>query len=416
MNMFYYPLGGLCFIFGVAVAAQDVDPFASEGEMTEPVYEQSSYSSLLDFLYQRSYIANAEWINGGNYTEEQSILDGAWDWQPRADFKFKLRGIASYDDRRDGSNKSHRKDIAILDAYYEQEFSGGKHTLSLGRKNLGWSAGFQWRPADLIENGFFTKNVDTLDPNRYRGIDQARYDYIGDNTSISLVFSDKERNFFDGHQLATKFSFKGNALYSLLFARLGNYANKLGLSVDSSLPFAMTIIIEAVHVEIDKNELADPARYGYRLESLTGKNRYNDVFLGLTKFIDERRRIDLQYFYNGRGFEHNNLAATKRINKSAAATEQQIDPRLFSYNYLRKNYLYFAYTGYIELWKLQFKPSVMMNMDDKSYIGAMSFSWGLGDHSQLQFNLNIFDGTDNSEFGGISSSAGFSLSYIVHLI
>jgi len=159
--------------------------------------------------------------------------------------------------------------------------------------------------------------------------------------------------------------------------------------------------------------LADAAHFGRTLESLSGISSYEDVYLSLTKFIDDKRRVSLEYFHNGRGFAD----ASSHAAPTAAVADRPpllIDPAIFEQQYLSRDYVYLACTGYVDAWKLQFKPSVLMNLSDGSYSSAVSVERELSGSSDLTLYVDSFHGSAGSEFGSITHGLGAGVSYVFH--
>jgi hypothetical protein len=395
------------------ISDDELDPFAPSNDSAKD--GGSRLSASLDFIYQSNYVPDLVRADEKDQFENQAFLDTVLTWAATDTANFRARGILSYVDKKTGSTTSHRGDAAALEFFYEQQFSEQTQVLSVGRKNIGWSSGFQWRPADLIENGFTTKNVDTLDPNRYRGVDQVQYEAILPAFNFVAILSNHEKRFFKGEQFAAKLGVKSFADFSLMYAKSGSYSRKYGLTVDSNLPWATTFVLEAVHVEIDKDKLIDPFYFGERLESLSGINSYEDIYIGLTKFIDDKRRFSFEYFRNGRGTK-SALAGPVSTNPALETpVSKAINSAIFTEEYLGRNYIYATYTGYIDALKLQVKPNVLINTDDKSYIGSITFKRELGGNSELSLSINTFNGDTESEFGSISRGVGVGASYILHV-
>jgi hypothetical protein len=393
--------------------ADEIDPFVSSN--VSATDGKSRTSGSLDFIYQANYLPDLIRADSKDQFESQAFLDAVITLAVTDAAKFRARGILSRIDKKTGSIARHSSDIVALEYFYEQRFAEQTQVLSIGRKNIGWSAGFQWRPADLIENGFTTKNVDTLDPNRYRGVDQVQYEAIQPAFNFVAILSNHEKRFFKGEQFAAKIGVKSFADFSLVYAKSGSYSTKYGLIVDSNLPWATTFVLEAVHVDIDKEKLTDPFYFGERLESLSGINSYEDIYIGLTKFIDDKRRISFEYFRNGRGTKSALTGTLSNKLGLEMPASKAINSSIFTEEYLGRNYVYTTYTGYIDDLKLQVKPSVLMNTDDSSYIGSISFNRELGGNSELSLNITTFNGDSLSEFGSISRGVGVSASYIIHV-
>lgn len=392
------------------------DPFDSP-QKSDAVANKSTFATRMDLIYQGTYIPDLLGIKNNNLNEHYAVIDTLATWSATETAKFQARGLINYREKRIGQNSEHDADAIPLEYFYAQEWGEHNHYFFLGRKNLGWSAGFQWRPADLINNGFTTKNVDFVDPTRYRGIDQIQYETIGNVYDFVALLSNHEDKFFHGKQFAIKLDLKGGADISLLYGKSGTYSNKYGFTINKNLPWAMTFVLEAIHVEIDKEKLVDPFYFGNTLESLSGIHRYEDVYFNVTKYIDEKRRFNFEYFHNGRGFKTDEFESTRSIQNfmKNSLESASINSRIFEEEYLGRNYLYAAYTGYIDTYKLQIKPSVLMNTDDGSNITSVAFKRDFFGNSELSLNVNVFNGDTKSDFGSISPGIGFSMSYILHI-
>lgn len=402
-----------------SVYADGVDPFATTGNDEPLASNMSNLTASLDFIYQGTYIPELRHIQNNDLFENNGIVDSEIKWAISEDAKIQTRGMISFGMKDLNGNSSHESDIKALEYYYEHRLSEAGHYVSVGRKNLGWSAGFQWRPADLIDNGFTTKNFDSLDPTRYAGIDQAQYEMIGNVVDYSVLVSTHDENFFRGKQIASKISFKRFIDSSLLYAKVGDYSEKFGLTLDANLPWATTFVLEAVQVKIDKNNLTDPFYFGKTLESLSGIDSYQDVFLGFTRYIDDKQRFSIEYFHNGRGFHHG--MQQQMIDQSvnhymkSGGRNLLIDSSIFEEQYLGRNYLYAAYTGFHDGYEIQVKPSVLVNMDDDSYIGSLSVKKEFGGNSELLIKANYYHGGKDSDFGSISPGVSFGVSYLLHI-
>ncbi len=373
------------------------------------------FTRSLDLLYQGSYLPDLIASGGRKKVEQDLFLDARFDVSFGANANAGVRLLYNHEETEAGSASTHHGVLTPLEYYYRQQFSDGTRSLILGRKHLGWSSGFQWRPADLIENGFSTRNIDLQDPNRYRGVDQIRYDEIREHFDTAIVVSNHARGFYRGEQVAARVGVKGPVDFALMYARNGEYARKYGLVVDSTLPWDTTLALEAVHVDVDRDLIFHPAYFGRTLESLTGIRRYEDVYLSLTKFIDDKRRISVEYFHNGRGSDDGFPRARGAAAKAAANTTAAIDPSIFTSQYLGRNYVYAAYTGHVDKWKLQLKPSVLANVGDGSWIGTLSFKRELGGDAELSLNVNTFHGGSGTEFGAVTHGTGVGVSYVFHL-
>ncbi|WP_027669440.1 hypothetical protein [Rheinheimera baltica] len=402
-----------------SVYAEGVDPFATSENDDLVAGNMSNLTASLDFIYQGTYIPELRHIQSNELFENNAIVDSQIKWTISDDAKIKTRGMVSYNYKQLGGNSSDESDIKALEYYYEHRLSKAGHYVSVGRKNLGWSAGFQWRPADLIDNGFTTKNFDSMDPARYSGIDQIQYEMTGSVVDYSLLLSTHDESFYRGKQIASKISFKRFIDGSLFYAKVGDYSEKFGLALDGNLPWATTFVLEAVQVEIDKSNLTDPFYFGRTLESLSGIGSYQDIFLGLTRYIDDKQRFSVEYFHNGRGFRHG--MQEQMIDQSVSHYMKSgggslfIDSKIFEEQYLGRNYLYAAYTGFHSGYEAQVKPSVLVNMDDGSYIGSLSVKKEFGGNSELLIKANYYHGGKESDFGSISPGISFGVSYLLHI-
>ncbi len=399
----------------VPMTASEADPFeTSEAEPT-PEKAQSRFTRSFDLLYQGSYIPDLISSGGWDQAEKDLFIDAAANWHASESATLGARMVANHEERKSGTASSHRNDVTALEYFYRQQFTGGTQAFTIGRKLVGWSSGFQWRPADLIDNGFSTKSIDIQDPYRYRGVRQIRYELIRPGFDMVAIASNEAKRFFGGNQFAAKLSFKRSADVSLMYAINGDYSRKYGMIVDTNLPWGTTFALEAVHVDIDADMVDDAAHFGRTLESLSGIHSYEDVYVSVTKFIDDQRRVSIDYFHNGRGLAD---ASGRKIFAAHAAVSasQTIDPTIFSQQYLGRNYAYVAYTGYVDAWKLQFKPSVLMSLGDDSFIGSISLKRELGASAELTLNINTFRGSNSSEFGSITNGVGVGISYVLHFL
>lgn len=399
----------------VPAAASDADPFETLEAVPTSEKAPPRFSRSFDLMYQGSHIPDLISSGGGDHAEKDLFIDAAASWYASENATLSARVVANHEERKSGAASSHRNDVTALEYFYRQQFAGGAQAFTIGRKLVGWSSGFQWRPADLIDNGFSTKSIDIQDPYRYRGVNQVRYELIRPGFDVVAIASNEAKQFFGGNQFAAKLSFKRSADVSLMYAINGDYSRKYGVIVDTNLPWGTTFALEAVHVDIDANMVDDAAHFGRTLESLSGIHSYEDVYLSITKFIDEQRRLSVDYFHNGRGLAD---ASGRKIFAAHAAVgaSQTIDPTIFSQQYLGKNYAYVAYTGYVDAWKLQFKPSILMNLGDDSFIGAISLKRELGASAELTLNINTFHGGNSSEFGSITNGVGVGVSYVLHFL
>ncbi len=405
-------------------ATMQEEPDFTEGAAASPSQDAptqdktpSRFTASLDLLYQGKYLPKLIRSGKRDQVEQDVFIDSTLNWTMSEDATLGARIVANHEERKSGSASSHRNDLTALEYFYRQQFAGGAQALTIGRKVIGWSSGFQWRPADLIDNGFSTKSIDIQDPYRYRGVGQIRYELIQPKFDIVAIASNHEKGFFGGEQFATKLSIKSTVDVSLMYAINGDYSRKYGVIVDSNLPWGSTLALEAVHVDIDRDKMTDASHFGKTLESLSGIHRYQDVYLSLTKFIDDKRRMSFDYFHNGRGLDDVSLLGRRLSIAAAASTASRVvDTSIFSQQYLGRSYVYIAYTGYLDAWQLQFKPSVLMNTADSSFIGSISVKRELGDSSELTLNLNTFHGEDDSEFGSVTNGLGFGVSYLFHFL
>jgi len=380
-------------------------------------------ATSLDLLYQGSYIPELISIGGVDRTEQDVFIDAAAGFSLSQDATLGARVVANHERRKAGTASSRRNDATALEYYYRQRFAGGAQALTVGRRLVGWSSGFLWRPANLIDNGFSTKNIEIQDPYRYRGVDQVRYELIASRFDAVVIASNHDKKFFGGEQFAAKIGIKGAVDVSLMYAVNGSYSRKYGTIIDASLPWGTTFALEAVHVDVSESRLDDPAHFGKTIESLSGIGHYEDVYLSLTKFIDDKRRLSAEYFHNGRGMadaSFRNLPAAARAAATAAVAagrmQPVIDPAIFSQQYLGRNYAYLSYTGYVDAWKLQFRTSVLMNTGDDSSMRSISVKRELGSGSELTLNINTFHGSAGSDFGSVTNGVSAGVSYVVHLL
>jgi len=397
---------------GTAARAQP-GPFAEAPTADASDQNPSRFNPSLKLLYQATYLPDLLSGEGGDQARQDFYLDGAFNWAATQDASLGARIVAKHEDGKAGATTNHSDDATALEYFYRQQFAQATQAVIIGRKTMDWSAGFQWRPADLIDNGFSTKNVNIENPYRYRGVDQLRYELIQPTFEAVAILSNRDRGFFGGDQVAAKLTLKSIADVSLIASVDGEYSRKYGVIVDSNLPWATTLALEAVHVDIDKDKLADAAHFGRTLESLSGISSYEDVYLSLTKFIDDKRRVSLEYFHNGRGFAD----ASSHAAPTAAVADRPpllIDPAIFEQQYLSRDYVYLACTGYVDAWKLQFKPSVLMNLSDGSYSSAVSVERELSGSSDLTLYVDSFHGSAGSEFGSITHGLGAGVSYVFH--
>lgn len=398
-----------------SVGAPEEDPFATAEIGPSPEKIPLRFTRSIDLLYQGSYLPDLISTGGGDHAEQDVFIDTALNWDVSDSATLGARVVANHEERKSGATSNHSNDVTALEYFYRQQFASGAQAFTIGRKLVGWSSGFQWRPADLIDNGFSTKSIDIQDPYRYRGVGQVRYELIQPGFDVVAIVSNDAKGFYGGKQFAAKISLKRAADVSLMYAVNGDYSRKYGVIVDTNLRWGTTLALEAVHVDIDADMIADASHFGRTLESLSGIHRYEDVYFSLTKFIDDQRRVSVEYFHNGRGLGDAS-GRSAPFASIAASAPRAIDPAIFSQQYLGRNYAYVAYTGYVDAWKLQFKPSVLTNLGDDSFIGSISIKRELGDSSELTLNINTFHGSNSSEFGSITNGVGVGMSYVFHFL
>lgn len=396
-------------------STQITDPFSDPATAREERTAQARITPSIDLLYQGSYTPGLIRNRGADSAEHDLFIDAALAWTPQEGATLSARVVANHEERKSGSTSSRRGEIEALEYFYRQQFTEGTQAFTIGRRLMGWSSGFQWRPADLIDNGFSTKSINIRDPYRYRGVDQIRYELVRQGFDFTAIVSNNEKRFFGGEQFAAKLGIKGDVAVSLMYAENGDYSRKYGVLVDTSLGWGTTLALEAVHVDVDREKLADAEHFGKTLESLSGIRRYEDIYLSLTKFIDDKRRINLEYFHNGRGFGDLPRTVPSTSADLSALRLRAVDPSIFSEQYIGRNYVYAAYTGHIDRWKLQWKPSILMNTGDDSYIGSFSVQRELRENSELSVYANTFHGGVDSEYGAITNGVGVGISYVIHL-
>jgi hypothetical protein len=394
-------------------AAAQTDPFAEAQTTQASSKDPSRFNRSLDLLYQGTYLPDLLSGEGGDQAQQDFFLDASFNWAASKDAALGTRIVADHEETKAGFASSSHDDVTALEYFYRQQFADATQAVTIGRKTMDWSSGFQWRPADLIDNGFSTKNINLQNPYRYRGVDQLRYELIQPSFEAVAIVSNHDREFFGGEQLAAKLTFKSIADISLIAAVNGDYSRKYGVIVDTNLPWATTMALEAVHVDVDKDKLTDAAHFGRTLESLSGISSYEDIYLSLTKFIDDKRRVSLEYFHNGRGMDDASARGAP-IAVVADGPPLVVDPELFSQQYLSRDYAYIAYTGYLDAWKVQFKPSVLVNINDSSFSAAISVERELSGSSDLSLYIDAFRGGAGSEFGSVTDGLGVGLSYIFH--
>lgn len=396
-------LSVICALSG-SVMAEDYDPFSEAAPPVTPAAE-SALRSGLELIYKGNYIPDVLHQTGVDQRQDTLFADASLTYS-LGESKLAARGLLVKDRLAIGEDTTTKNDSTLLEGYYEYANADTGWFASAGRKNLGWSSGFQWRPADVIDNGYTTKSVDMLDPRRYRGIDQLQAGLLGNRIDWAVIVSDQEEEKYRGKQYATKLSYRGDATYSLLYAKNGELSQKAGATLDTVLPYGSTLAVEAIGTRLDKNLMLMPGYFGQSVASLSGKNNYIDIFATLTQFYDEKTRTRIEYFYNGAGFDHNNFTAeiTESINRYVAAgySDPLIDRTIFSRQNIRKNYIYGAYTGYWENFELEIEPNLLMNLDDHSYIGSLNFKRAFWRRCELSVRLNWFRGDTESEFGGVS--------------
>jgi hypothetical protein len=400
----------------VVPSADVSDPFTSDNAAPAKKARDSHLTLLpLDLIYQGSYIPNVISDQGRDSTVHDLYLDSTLNWAASGSAMLKARVLFKGEVQEAQSEVSYHSGITGLEYFYDQRFGDQSQTLTIGRKYLGWSSGFQWRPADLIDNGFTTKNIEIQDPNRYLGVDQVRYQINKSGFNIDAILSNKDKSFYDGNQSAVKLALSGAADFSLMYARNGDYSRKYGVILDTVLPWSTTLALEAVYIDIDRDLLFDPLHFGRTLESLTGISRFEDVYVSLTKFIDDKRRVDLELLYDGSGFKN----ASQEVLSAVSGKENpslRVDPSIFSKQYIGRYYAYLAYTGYVDGWKLQWKPSLLMNVGDHSYIGSISIEREFRGSSRMILALSSYNGDNGTEFGSISRGLGVSVSYVVPVL
>ncbi len=392
------------------------DPFAS----ANPAPAKEDHDSRLslqpvDFLYQGSYIPNVISDQGKDSSVNDLFLDSTVSWAASRGAMLKARVLFEGEEQEALSEVTYHSAISGLEYFYEQHFFDQSQTLTIGRKYLGWSSGFQWRPADLIDNGFTTKNLEIQDPNRYLGVDQVRYQINESGFNIDAIMSNRDKSFYDGNQFAVKLGISSPVDFSVMYAKNGEYSRKYGLILDTALPWSTTMRVEAVHIDIDRNVLYDPLHLGQTLESLTGISDFENVYVSLTKFIDDKRRVDLQFLYDGSGFRN----ASAEVLSATAGKENlnfQVNSSIFSDQYIGRYYAYLDYAGYVDGWKLQWKPNLLMNLGDHSYIASLSLEREFRGSSALILALSSYHGDAGTEFGSISHGVGVSVSFVVPIL
>jgi hypothetical protein len=416
------PLSCLLVTTPTLGVAMSVDPFAepvfAEESTNQAKDTMSNLTASFDFIYQGTYIPRLRHIDDNNVVEQVTTIDSSIKFDMSADTFFKGRVMADYLNKHSIAGTEDDVSGNALEFYVEHAMLNDSQFISLGRKNLGWSSGFQWRPADVIDNGFTTKNFDTLDPKRYAGIDQIQYEMISDVFDLSMVAASTQDEFFNGKQYAGKLTLKSVIDMGLIIGKHGDYSDKTGVFFDGNLPLATTFVVEAVKVKVKPAYLTSPFYFGQTLESLSGRADYVDVFAGVTHYIDDQRRLSLEFFHNGRGFAtgmqtptiHAAVANFIQMNSRAVV----INPAIFSEQYLGRNYMYMAYTGYNDRVALQIKPSILLNMDDDSYIAALTLKKEISGQAEVMLKASYFKGSRYSDFGSIAPGASVGASILIH--
>ncbi len=384
------------------------DPFEQEQFKLEEVSSGGmppKGSTSLDLAYRVKHTAGLIRNDGLDLTTHQVFGDLGLKYLPTDSSRLIARGVGIWSHDRVSDQSQYDTESELLEGFYEAGHKATGQYLSVGRKYMGWSAGFQWRPADLISNDFVTKDVDVFDPRRYRGVDQIQYEKLGSYVDFSLIASNQDRDFYDGDQFAVKINVRRGAEFSLLLGKIGKYSEKVGAVFDSSLPLDTTLAVEAIYVEIDKERLMYPAYFGTTLESLSQESTYLDLLVVVSHFIDERQRVQLEYFHNGRGFEDE---INEEVGKAVAEfarfgyTEVPISGSVFSENYLRENYLSVSYVAFASAFKVEVESRVLAGIDDESYVGSLGLKRAFWGRSELALRFIQYAGSDTSEFGAVT--------------
>lgn len=428
------PRVGFCafffFVFPAIGLCQGENPFSvgagSDGDAKADVKSESnpnhSYSIKqgLALSYRNSRLNDIRNAKGVDSDLKELYADYSVGARLGEHSTAYIRGMANWTHHREsGLERESESDYVLIEGYYE--FSDVENSVfyTVGRKKLYWSSGFQFRPADVLEEGRTDKKYDLIDPRQNRGWDIVQYQKLGEKFDFSLlVASAAEADRVHGVQYASRLEYHSFCELALFGAKNGDYSEKVGIAIDSAAPFSSTFRLEAVAIRVDEQQIYQPDSFGSTLESMSGASSYNEVLASFTHFFDERRRLNFEYFYNGSGFRSSSIPAeiSRSVDRylSRGYSDPTILEEVFQTQYLRRNYVSLSYSGYMDSLAVSFAPRAIIGTDDSSSIMSLVLSKELSGKVMIFFEGNWYEGRSQTEFGSVADGPGLSIALIIN--
>lgn len=324
-----------------------------------------------------------------------AYFDLVSDWDLSQTLEHRGRVAVKVSNENDDANE-----LTLLENYISYLPSSGDLSFSLGRQRLNWSAGFQWTPMNILEPRYVRKDYDRIDIFQQRGWDMWTASKAGSRlTSQMVIASSGDAKYVSNGQYALRLSYSGKVDLDVAAAVIGDYSRIVGASTSVALPWNTMLSVESAHRWIDGEKSDDPDLFATNLESITGRDRFFETLVGITKYFEGGSRLGLEYYYNGRGVtDEDDLI--RRIAEFAAANplpSARISETLSNYEYFR-NYLSVYGHYQTDSAGSYLLSRLIYNVDDESYFASFSFYRSIGRRFAIEAEIGRNSGPENSEY------------------
>lgn len=384
----------LCILLVSDFARAESDPFINQAALEDKDDIQTNLTG--SFIYLNNSIDNDV---SGDLKED--VLESYFDLDTTLTMTPSVSFAGRYAAKFSNTN-SFLEETSVLESYLFYSEPSSRVALTTGRHTLNWSSGFNWEPTNLLEPRYLTKSNGEFDIFQQKGWDLIKLDYSSGEFTNNILVASSPVDYVSGAQVAGRSSYNGNFDAAFYAANIGDYSNKVGFSLGA--PFAKGNVLhsEFIHTRLNGSSIDDVDNWGLTVESLSGKNIFNELLIGVSRYYESGHNLSFEYFYNGRGIDPKKGIDFPESIELSSATSQQLINRIgdvSSKYHVGKEYLS-LYTEYqIKGGDSSVTPVLIYNLGDDSRYLSMNYKMNFGSNSVLQFEAATNLGSDDSEFG-----------------
>ncbi len=415
-------IGALIFLFFITKALADEypDPFGNSGVV---LGGENSFDWQLDMysFWQTGGLREEHYLNPNNlftFEEQQERLGFSMELENR--LSKQLKGVFSgFAERTRSDEAPVEQQSEVLEAFVQWNTEQNDWYMTLGRRKLQWSNGFNWSPANLIQPFFDRPNYDPDEKLQKKGWNLFESEYRMSNASISVFIIENDEDVVDqqkygNYQTALKYSLQAPVDISLIL-----HKHKMG-DVNSALTWSL-LLSESVTVRAEIAHQVEREVHSYPEQTEKDTNGYLKSVLGVS-YAYSGWDFTLEYLYNEHGYSDRewsilfqtfdeakqNLSIGNDVTSSIQTLTQGLS--LLRNGQLRQHYYYLMLSNIRENALFQYRLSHQVNLDDNSEFSRIEIFQNWSENFSSRVEWQGFSGCNQCEFGLTPQEDQFRLS------